>query len=105
MLKQDSPLYGRMALLVSDAFTFEVTETWEGTRLDFRRADDTREAGAAAHRTRRRRAAPRRGAARGSRARGVAFSGAASYAALGGHHGPTNASLTASYGCEPVIGV
>ena len=73
-------------------------------------ADDTREAGvtaAAAHPTRRRRAAPwaRCGAARrarGSRAREVAFSGAASYAARGGQHEPSNASVAISLECEPV---
>jgi hypothetical protein len=37
VLKQDAPLYGRMTLLVSDAFTFDVTETQQGLRLDFRR--------------------------------------------------------------------
>ena len=40
--------------------------------------------------------------ARGSRAREVAFSGAASYAARGGQHEPTNASLAISLECEPV---
>ena len=37
VLRQDAPLYGRFTLLVSDAFTFEVTETKRGLRLDFRR--------------------------------------------------------------------
>ena len=37
VLKQDGPLYGRITLLVSDSFTFEVTETRQGMRLDFRR--------------------------------------------------------------------
>ncbi len=41
VLRQGGPVYGRMygriAVLVSDAFTFEVSETKEGVRLDFRR--------------------------------------------------------------------
>ena len=37
VVKQDGPLYGRITLLVSDSFTFEVTETRQGMRLDFRR--------------------------------------------------------------------
>jgi len=37
VLRQGGPVYGRIAVLVSDAFTFEVSETKEGVRLDFRR--------------------------------------------------------------------
>ena len=37
MVKQNVPLYGQFTLLVSDAFTFTVTETRQGMRLDFRR--------------------------------------------------------------------
>jgi hypothetical protein len=37
VLKPVSPLYGQFTLLVSDAFTFAVTETPQGMRLDFRR--------------------------------------------------------------------
>ena len=37
VLRQGGPVYGRIAVLVSDAFTYEVSETREGVRLDFRR--------------------------------------------------------------------
>lgn len=37
VVKQTVPLYGQFTLLVSDAFTFVVTETQQGMRLDFRR--------------------------------------------------------------------
>jgi len=37
VLRTDAPLYGQFTLLVSDAFTFEVTETRQGMRLEFRR--------------------------------------------------------------------
>lgn len=36
-LRQEEPLYGRFTLLLSDTYTFEVTETLQGQRLDFRR--------------------------------------------------------------------
>lgn len=37
VVRQKAPLYGHFTLQVSDAFTFEVTETKQGLRLDFRR--------------------------------------------------------------------
>jgi hypothetical protein len=37
VLRQEEPLYGRLVLLLSDAYTFEVTETRQGQRLEFRR--------------------------------------------------------------------
>ena len=37
VLREQVPLYGHFTLLVSDAFTFEVTESKAGIRLDFRR--------------------------------------------------------------------
>jgi len=37
VLRQGAPVYGHFTLLVSDAFTFEVAETKQGLRLDFRR--------------------------------------------------------------------
>lgn len=37
VLKEDALPYGRIALWISDAFTFDVTETQQGLRLDFRR--------------------------------------------------------------------
>ncbi len=37
VLRQAAPMYGQFTLQVSDAFTFEITETKQGMRLDFRR--------------------------------------------------------------------
>ena len=37
VLKQVEPRYGQFTLQVSDAFTFDVTETKQGVRLEFRR--------------------------------------------------------------------
>ena len=37
VLRQEEPLHGRFVLLLSDAYTFEVTETRQGQRLEFRR--------------------------------------------------------------------
>jgi len=37
VLRQEEPLQGRFALLLSDAYTYEVTETRQGQRLEFRR--------------------------------------------------------------------
>jgi len=37
VLRQEEPLHGRFVVLLSDAYTFEVTETRQGQRLDFRR--------------------------------------------------------------------
>lgn len=37
VVRQKAPLYGQFTLLISDTFTFAVTETRQGVRLDFRR--------------------------------------------------------------------
>lgn len=36
VVRQKAPLYGQFTLLISDAFTFAVTETRQRVRLDFR---------------------------------------------------------------------
>lgn len=38
VLRERAPLYGHFTLLVSDSFTFAVTESKAGIRLDFRRS-------------------------------------------------------------------
>lgn len=37
VLREQAPLYGHFTLWVSDSFTFDVTESKTGIRLDFRR--------------------------------------------------------------------
>lgn len=37
VLRHGVPLYGHFTLLISDSFTFDVTESKLGIRLDFRR--------------------------------------------------------------------